>query len=59
MIYVVLFDGIKILDIPFGFRVVVFSSLQEALDEDVWQVDMFLKLKDVQVAFSIFSQCFA
>jgi hypothetical protein len=47
-----------VMGFPFGF--VLFSSfvLQDALDEDVRHVDVFLRLGDVHVAFGILSQCF-
>jgi hypothetical protein len=51
-------DDIKILGVPCGYTSLAFSFLQKVLGEDVWHVDVFLKLGDVYVAFGIFSQCF-
>jgi hypothetical protein len=43
-----------VLCISFGFVYLISSFLQGALDEDVWHVSVFLKLRDVQVTFGIF-----
>jgi len=51
-------NGIRVLGLPFGSASFSFSFLQVVLNEDVRHVETFLKLKDVQVAFGIFSQCF-
>ncbi len=40
-------DGIRIFGIPCGFTSLAFSFLQEVLGEDVWHVDVFLRLGDV------------
>jgi hypothetical protein len=40
-------DDTKILGIPCGSTSLAFSFLQEVLGEDVWHVDVFLKLGDV------------
>ncbi len=47
------FDGIKILGVPFGFASFAFSFLQEVLSENVRHVDVFPRLRNVQVAFDI------
>ncbi len=47
-------DGIKVLGVPLGST----SFLQDMLNKYVCHLNTLLKLKDVQVAFGIFSQCF-
>jgi hypothetical protein len=40
-------NGIRVLGMPFGSFDFASSFIQEALDEDVWHVQVFLTLMDV------------
>jgi hypothetical protein len=51
-------SNIKILGVRCGSISFTHFFLQEALGEDVWHVDVFLKLKDIHVAFGIFFSMF-
>ncbi len=47
-------NGIRVLSIPFGSNSLSFSFLQVMLNEDVWHVETFLRLRDVRVVFLFF-----
>jgi hypothetical protein len=51
--FLCILDGIKVLDTLFGSIFFTSSFLQDALDEDVHHVDVFLRLGDVQIVFGM------
>jgi hypothetical protein len=46
-------DNSRVLGVSFGFVAFFFSFLENVLDENVYHVDVLLKLGDVHVAFGI------
>jgi hypothetical protein len=46
-------DGIRILGVPFGFVSFAFFFLHDALVKEVWDANVLLRLRDVQMAFDI------
>ncbi len=49
---------IRVLGIPLDISSITSSFIKDAMLEDVWHVDLFIKMGDVQVAFEILTHYF-